>query len=96
MAYMFEMEVIRAWNAAITREENWKPTGPRWTFIDGDMYMAVMPVNAAQHRVDVFYKLFNDLADSFQRSYPDNISFAEWSADCAKIDAEYCELFGVA
>lgn len=95
MAYMFEMEVVRAWNAAIAREENWKPTGPRWTFVDSDMYMAVMPVNAAKHRIDVFYKLFNDLADNFQRSYPNDISFAEWSAGRAKIEAEYRELFGM-
>ena len=92
MAYMFEMEVVRAWNAAIAREENWKPTGPRWTFIDSDMYMDVMPTLG---RINTFYNLFNDLADSFSRSYPNGISFAEWTADRAKIDAEYRELFGM-
>jgi len=95
MAYMFEMEVVKAWNTAIAREENWKPTGPRWTFVDSDMYMDVMLLNAPQHRIDVFYRLFNDLADSFKRSYPNDISFAEWTADRAKIDAEYRELFGM-
>jgi hypothetical protein len=95
MAYMFEMEVVKAWNTSIAREENWKPTGPRWTFIDSDMYMDVMPLNASQHRIDVFYRLFNDLADSFKRSYPNDISFAEWTADRAKIDVEYRELFGM-
>jgi len=95
MAYMFEMEVVKAWNTAIAREENWKPTGPRWTFVYSDMYMDVMPLNAPQHRIDVFYRLFNDLADSFKRSYPNDISFAEWTADRAKIDAEYRELFGM-
>jgi hypothetical protein len=97
MAYMFEMEVVKAWNAAIAREENWKPTGPRWTFIDSDMYMDVMPAIATGHRANTntFYNLFNDLADSFSRSYPNGISFAEWTADRTKIDAEHRELFGV-
>ena len=93
---MFEMEVIKAWNAAIAREENWKPTGPRWTFVDSDMYMDVMPSNAPQAHINKFYRLFNDLADNFKSSYPNDISFAEWTADRAKIDAEYRELFGVA
>jgi hypothetical protein len=89
---MFEMEVIRAWNAAIAREENWKPTGPRWPYIDSDMYMEVMPLNATMNRVDKFYQLFNDLADSFTQHYPNGISYAEWLADKKKIE----ELFGMA
>ena len=89
MAYMFEMEVVKAWNAAIACEENWRPSGPRWTYIDSDMYMAVMPINATPHRIDKFYRLFNDLADSFKRHYPNNISYAEWAADKAKIESEY-------
>jgi hypothetical protein len=90
---MFEMKVVKAFNKAIALEENWKPTGPRWTFIDADMYMDCNPQTPKE--VDVFYHLFNDLADSFTQHYK-GLTFAEYTAKMAKIEAEYKELFGVA
>jgi hypothetical protein len=90
---MFEMKVVKAFNKAIALEENWKPTGPRWTFIDADMYMDCNPQTPKE--VEVLYRLFNDLADSFTQHHK-GLTFAEYTAKIAKIEAEYKELFGVA
>jgi hypothetical protein len=90
---MFEMKVVKAFNKAIALEENWKPTGPRWPFIDADMYMDCGPQTPKE--VEVFYHLFNDLADIHQQNHK-GLNFEEYTAKMAKIEAEYKELFGVA
>jgi coenzyme F420-reducing hydrogenase gamma subunit len=88
---MFEMKVVKAFNKAIALEENWNPAAPRWPFIDADMYMDCCPQTPKE--VEVFYRLFNDLADSHQQSHK-GLNFAEYTAKMAKIEAEYLELFG--
>ncbi len=89
---MFAMKVVKAWNKAIALEENWKPTGPRWTFVDADMYAMCSP--QTQNEVDQFYHLFNDLADQFSK-YNAGLSFADYTAKVAMIEQEYKELFGM-
>ena len=89
---MFEMKVVKAWNKAIALEENWKPTGPRWTFVDADMYMMCNPETPKE--TDQFYRLFNDLADSFTQ-HNKGLTFAEYTAKVERIEQEYKELFGV-
>lgn len=89
---MFEMEIIKAWNKAIALEENWKPTGPRWTFVDADMYMMCEP--KTQQETEQYCRLFNDLADNFTQ-HNKGLTFAEYCVKTDQIENEYNELFGV-
>ena len=87
------IKIVHAFRTAISREENWKDDGPRWTFIDADMYMDCLPKTPKE--TEKFYHLFNDLADIHDTHY-DGLSFAEYTAKRKDIDAEYNQLFGMA
>ena len=96
MAYMFEMEVVKAWNAAIAREENWqtKTYHPDWNFVEADMWIETKPATAKEE--DIINRMFDDLVGIFCQSYGSAITYQEWVEENAKVDAEYRELFGVA
>ena len=66
---MFELAVVKAFNNAVVRSENWDKNGIIWNFIDSDMYMEVKPASKAQE--DQFYRMFDDLADMHEKQYPD-------------------------
>jgi len=89
---MYDMKVVKAFNKAIANEDNWKSTGPRWTFVDADVFMDCVPTTPDQ--IEKHYRLFNDLADMFVGQNQD-LTFEEWCAKQARVDAEYKELFGV-
>ena len=56
------------------------------------MYMDCNPQTPKE--VEVFYQLFNDLADIFTQHYK-GLTFAEYTAKVESIEQEYKELFGM-
>lgn len=89
---MFDKKVIKAWNCAISDYANWKIIGPRWTFVEADMRIACNP--KTQKQTEQFYRMFNDLADHFEKQYK-GLTFAEYTAKTKQINTEYQELFGI-
>lgn len=89
---MFDFKVVKAFNEALTSEENWDSNGPKWNFIDADMYLKCQPSTVQQN--NQFYQMFDDLAEIFDSQYK-SLSFAEYTAKQQKINSEYKELFGI-
>lgn len=89
---MFDLAVVKAFNNAVVRSENWDKNGIIWNFIDSDMYMEVKPASKAQE--DQFYRMFDDLADMHEKQYAD-ATYTDYMAYQAKVETEYKELFEV-
>ena len=77
--------------AAVNCKDNWNETGINWDYVDADCFHAVM-----SHLTGAVYtKIFDELADFFERKYSAEIKTLEAKlAIDARIDAEYKELFG--
>jgi hypothetical protein len=89
---MFDVRVVEAFNTAIVKEENWTAEGPNWNFVDADMFMEVTPTDK---QVDQFYRMFDDLANDFEKVHLGR-DYAAYMQYVKIVEAEYAELFGVA
>ncbi len=79
--------------AAVNCKDNWNEDGINWDYVDADCFHVVM-----SHLTGAVYtKIFDELADFFERKYGAGIETLEAKlAIDARIDAEYKELFGEA
>ena len=79
--------------AAVNCKDNWNENGINQDYVDADCFHAVMTHLPGA----VYTKIFDELADFFERKYGAGIETLEAKlAIDARIDADYKELFGEA
>lgn len=88
----FVDHVVKSFREAIDNEYNWKSTGPRWTFIEADVFMATNPKTPEETKT--LYRIFNDMADMHSAYYKD-LNYGQYKNKLKEVEEEYKDLFGI-